>query len=492
MEIFWEHLFKTQEIGHIYSLSHNIAFVSGLPGLKLGEMIVTESGEIGFCHGLKKDLAEVLMIATQKLKIGEKVARTNRGLEIPAKEGLLGRIINPLCQPIDNLGPIQGAITYQKVIEKAPPFIERVKINKFLETGVIIVDLLVPIGLGQRELVIGDAKTGKTAFLLQVIASQAKKGAICIYVGIGKKDTAIRWVEESLKAQGILANTILMATSPDDSPTLIYLAPYSGMAIAEYWRAKEKNVLIIFDDLTTHAKIYREISLLLKRAPGRDCYPGDIFHIQAALMERAGNIKVGEKEVSITALPVAETLENDISGYIQTNLAAMTDGHIFFDIDEYRKGKRPAVNVFLSVSRVGNQTKTTIEGLLSFWLRKKMVEYKRALEIIQFGSELTLETKEIIEWGERLEALFNQDIEILIPRKLQLLLVTLLVAGFWKDKSVIQMKKEIDSLLKAYNEGVLPEIKEKIEFIKDLDHLLFLTKEIIPEIEKVLKNYAYS
>jgi F-type H+-transporting ATPase subunit alpha len=390
-------------------------------------------------------------------------------------------------QPIDGLGPIIGEKEEKRVKIEAPSFIERAQIREPLETGVMVVDLLVPIAHGQRELIIGDAKTGKTTFLLQAMTNQAKMGTICIYVGIGKKDMAIKWVEEYLKKQGVFQKTIIIHTTPDDSPTLIYLAPYCGMAVAEYFRDRGKKVLIAFDDLTTHAKIYREISLLLKRIPGRDSYPGDIFHIQASLLERAGNVYKSGEEVSITALPVAETLENDLSGFIQTNLMAMTDGHIFFDINEFRKGKRPAVNAFLSVTRVGNQTKTPVEREIAAFLRKKMIEYQRVLELTQFGAELLPETQKTIEIGQKIELLLNQSLEILIPRQLQIILVGLLIAGFWDLKSQREMKAEVEKILKLFQKGKIPPLREKIEEIKNLDHLIFLMKEIIPEIEKIIK-----
>lgn len=480
---------KTKEIGYVNSFFHSIGYISGLPSLKPEEMVITEAEKKGIVHGLKENLAEVLMIDIKGLRVGEKVVRTGRTFEIPVSQGLLGRIINPLAQPIDGLGePIRGEKEYRGIKREAPLFIERARVNKPLETGVMIVDLLVPIGYGQRELVIGDSKTGKTAFVLQTIVSQAKKGVICIYVGIGKKDIAIKWVEEYLKQQKVFDRAVIVHTTPDDSPTLIYLAPYSGMTIAEYFRDRGRDVVIILDDLTTHAKIYREISLLLKRPPGRDTYPGETFHIQAALLERAGNIKNKEgRGISITALPVAETLENDLSGFIQTNLMAMTDGHIFFDINEFRKGKRPAVNAFLSVSRVGNQTKTLIEKELSGWIRKKLVGYQRVLELSQFGAELPAETQKLIEFGQRLEFLFNQASEIIIPQKLQLLLIGLLFSNFWEDKSLTGMKSEIGKILENYKKRILPEFKEEVEEIKDLSHLQFLIKGIIPEIERILQ-----
>ena len=230
MDEFKNYLEKYREVGYIVSLSHSIAYISGLPSLKLMEMVITESGKIGITSGLGQKSAEILMTDVENLKVGERVVKTGKELEIRIGEGLLGRMINPFCQPIDGQGPIRGKKEYQKIKRGALTFIERKRINKPLETGVTMVDLLVPIGYGQRELVIGDAKTGKTTFLLQSISSQAKKGVICIYVGIGKKDTALKWVEEYLKNQRILDKVVIIHTTPDDSPTLIYLAPYTGMS----------------------------------------------------------------------------------------------------------------------------------------------------------------------------------------------------------------------------------------------------------------------
>jgi len=259
------------------------------------------------------------------------------------------------------------------------------------------------------------------------------------------------------------------------------------MTVAEYFRDRGEKVLIIFDDLTSHAKFYREISLLIKRVPGRSSYPGDIFHIQAAVVERAGNIKTPDnKEVSITALPVAETLENDISGYIQTNLMAMTDGHIFFDINVFREGKRPAINAFLSVSRVGNQTKTPIDRALAGWIKRKLVEYQRVMGLSQFGVELSLETQKLLDLGKKLEILFNQGPKTIIPRSLQLFLFGLIFFGFWEDKPQNVMKVEIDEILKKYKEGVFSEVESEIKKIKNLEEFKSFIGEIIPKVKKIL------
>jgi len=486
MPNFKQYLEKTGEIGRVVGQSHYLAYVSGLPGLKLGEMVVSENEAKGLAHGLDKEMAEILMFDAGELKVGQAVVRTNDSFQIPVSQGLLGRIINPLGQPIDGLGPILGEKKYLPIKREAPGITQRVRVNKFLETGVMAVDLLVPIGYGQRELIIGDAKTGKTTFILQTIASQAKEGIICVYVGIGKETSAVKAAEDYLKEMRVFDKTVMVIATSENPSTINYLSPFSGMTIAEYFRDNGEKVLIIFDDLTCHAKFYREISLLIKRLPGRSAYPGDVFHVQAALLERAGNIRNQEnKEVSITALPVAETLENDISGFIQTNLMAMTDGHIFFDINDFRKGKLPAINAFLSVSRVGNQTKEPLDRDLAVWLRKKMVEAQRLGEIAQFGGELSLETQKLLDLGKKLEILFNQGPKTIIPRSLQLFLFGLLLCGFWEDKPQNIMKIEIDTILKNYKE-LLPEIEKGLKRIKGLEELKNFTRLVIPKVKEIL------
>lgn len=486
MADFKKYLEETGEIGRVVGLSYYLAYVSGLPTLKLGEMVISENGEKGLVHGLDKEVAEILMFDVGKLKVGQRVARTKNFFQIPVSQELLGRIINPLGQPIDGLGPILGEKKYLPIQREAADITQRIRVNQPLETGVMVVDLLVPIGYGQRELVIGDAKTGKTTFLLQTISNQAKSGVISVYVGIGKETSAIKAVEGYLKEMKVFEKTVMVIATSENPSTINYLSPFSGMTIAEYFRDRGEKVLIIFDDLTSHAKFYREISLLIKRLPGRSAYPGDIFHIQAALLERAGNIKTQDnKEVSITALPVAETLENDISGFIQTNLMAMTDGHIFFDINDFRKGRLPAINVFLSVSRVGNQTKGPLDREISGWIRKKMVEYQRVMEIAQFGGELSLETQKLLDLGKKLEILFNQDPKTIIPRALQLFLFGLLLSGFWEDKPQNIMEMEIKTILKNYQE-IVPEVEKRVGRIKNLEELKSLVKEMIPKVKEIL------
>jgi proton translocating ATP synthase F1 alpha subunit len=268
------------------------------------------------------------------------------------------------------------------------------------------------------------------------------------------------------------------------------LAPFTAITVAEYFRDKGENVILVLDDMTTHAKVYREISLLLKRSPGRDAYPGDIFHIHAKIMERAGNIRIKNKEVSITAFPVADTLENDITGFIQTNLIAMTDGHIFFDIEEFRKGRRPAINPFLSVSRVGKQTRTPLEQFLGSWLQRKLGEYKRALEIIQFGVELPKTTKETIDLGEKIELVLNQEPEISLSKNFQMFLIGLLRSNFWKEKKLDQVKNELEKIIDVYRKGGFATIERSMEELKNQKEFDEFVERKIPLLKEILYGFT--
>ena len=478
---------RSGEVGYITYVSDPIVYVSGLPSLRIGEEVVSEEGERGMAFDLERKVVGILMFETEKIEIGKKVTRSGEFLKIPVSEKLLGRMVNPLCLPIDSLGPIKGEKIFLPVQKESLGITRRVKITEPLETGVTVVDLLVPLGFGQRETIIGDAKTGKTTFLLQTISHQAKRGTISVYVGIGKEATALKEVEEYLRETKAIEKTVIVATTPDQSPSLHYLAPFSGMTIAEYFRDQGKNVLVAFDDLTTHAKAYREISLLLKRPPGREAYPGDIFHLHATLMERAGRfITEDGKDASITAFPVVETIENDISGYIQTNVLAMTDGHIFFDSELLKKGQIPPINDFLSVSRVGRQTRGALHKDLVEKIKRRLTDYRRVLEVAQFGSELSEENQKILDLGEKILILLRQGPKTLIPQFFQFFLFGLLFSGFWKEISPETMEREKQKLFKTFLSKDLSDLKEKIEKMDNAEKLKDFCEEIAPQLEKFL------
>jgi F-type H+-transporting ATPase subunit alpha len=487
MNQFEEYLQRTEEVGYIESIVHSIAYVSGIPGVRPREMVMAEGGQKGIVQSLKDDFAEVLMFDTKGLFSGMKMARTGGTYFIPVSAQMLGRIINPFGNPIDGGGPILGDKFLQPLEPPAPGISLRARVNRPLETGVTMVDLLIPLGYGQRELVIGDKKTGKTTFALQTMASQASKGLVCIYVSIGKRQDDIKTVENYLRKSGLFSRCIIVVASSADPTTVVYLAPYAGMAIAEYFRENGQDCVVVLDDLSNHAKFYREISLLSKKAPGRGSYPGDIFHLHAALMERAGNIKTTSgKVVSISLLPIAETLESDLSGYIQTNLMSMTDGHIFFEMEEFKKGQRPAINHGYSVSRVGNQTKGSVDKELAGKIRESLSTYKRALEIARFGVELPEQTKKEIALGEKIELIFNQDSDTIIPRSLQLFLYGLLFTGYWDAKNTSLVKVDLIKIVQKFRQGELKDIVAQIEGTSKLEDLQRVARNYSQKITQVL------
>lgn len=484
MNKFKKALKNTQEIGEINSVTHSIIKVSGLPNLKTNEIVVTENNYQGIAFNLRKDYAEILMIDEGNFKVNQRVTRTGNRFRIGVNTSLKGRIIDPLGRPVDGKGPITGKKKYKSLENEAPNITEREIVQTPLETGVAKVDLLIPLGHGQRELILGDKKTGKTTFLLQTIANQARRGTTCIYVSIGKRTSDLKKVEQYLSRTGALEQTIIIRAGAGAPSPALYVAPYSGMSIAEYFRNQGKNALIVFDDLATHAKIYRELSLLLERPPGRSSYPGDIFHVHASLLERAGNVKSKQGNASITALPVANTLENDISGYIQTNLMAITDGHLFFDSNKFRKGIKPPIDVFLSVSRVGNQTKKTLDRNLARIIRRKMSDYNRALDIARFGVELPAETKQILDFGKKLENILTQPTSALLSREFQLLLMGLLITDYWKENSPAEVQQEVSTLIERYRQGEFAHFEDRLKKQEDLTSFKQLIKELAEEIRE--------
>ncbi|KKR85802.1 MAG: ATP synthase subunit alpha [Candidatus Woesebacteria bacterium GW2011_GWB1_41_10] len=402
---------KNKEIGRVEQIKGPLLMVSGFKKAFIGEGVTFESGEHGEILSIKKDSVEVLAFSRNPINPNAKAGRSGEALAVSAGEGLLGHVVDALGYTLDDMREDSIVSKLMPIEVKAKGISERRKVDKFLETGVSIVDLVVPLGMGQRELVIGDRKTGKTSFLLQAVLSQAKKGTVCIYTTVGKRKSEIREIYDFLKTNDVLKYSIIVAASAEDSPGEVYIAPFTAMTLAEYFRDQGTDTLVIFDDLTTHAKYYREISLVGGRFPGRESYPGDIFYLHSKLLERAGNFK----EASITCLPVAEAPAGDITGYIQTNLMSMTDGHLYFDSDLFFAGRRPAVNVFLSVTRVGKQTQTPEMrdlGREILLLLKKNEEMSRFLK---FGPEVTPQVAEVLKKGKALYEIFNQ-----MPEELRL------------------------------------------------------------------------
>ncbi len=456
-----DYLNKTGEIGTVISVIHAIVYVEGLPGTQTHELIVFEEGQMGYALSLTEEAVEVLLLSDGGVRVGTKATRTNEFLEIEIGLELLGKHINPLGEIVDGnqIKYLSGQSEKRKIDISPPPILAREVIKDGFETGITLVDLTVPLGKGQRELVIGDRKTGKTGFLQATMIHQAQMGTICIYATMGRRAQDVKRFEENLNKKGTTQNVIIVSATSPEAAGLIFITPYVAMTIAEYFRDLGKDVLVILDDLTNHAKYWREISLLAKRFPGRSSYPGDIFYIHARLLERAGKFKKG----SITALPVAESVLGDLSGYIQTNLMAMTDGHIFFDSDFYNQGRRPAINPFLSVTRVGRQAQSALVKDLSREVSTFMVRYKKMQEFVHFGAELNEEVRRALAMGDRLVAFFDQPTGGGMDLNVSVILTAFLWAGFWEEEEIAQMKAQIRMCFDYYHTN--PDYKVKVNEI---------------------------
>lgn len=434
MDSFETYLKKTGEVGFIQRIIGDIVYADGLPGAKPQEVVVFESGGFGQIMSLSRDTIQILTFSKHRLSTGLKVARTNSTLSVPVGRQLLGNIVNPFGEAFDSHKRISVPSEKRDVNGKLQGIAKRKTVKRNLETGVSLVDIMIPIGQGQRQLVIGDRKTGKSTFLLQTMLSYAKQGNICIYAAIGKKKIDIKRIEEFLQKNKVMDKVVMVASTPQDAPGLIFLTPYSAMTIAEYFRDQGSDVLLIFDDLSTHAKFYREISLLARRFPGRNSYPADMFYKHARLLERAGNFDVNGREVSITAIPVADALQGDLSGFIQTNIMSMTDGHIFFDNSLFYEGRRPAINKFLSVTRVGFQTQTNLKRSIARELFSTLTLYNKMQNFVHFGAELSQTTRQTLSTGLKITELFDQGIGDLIPVNVQMVLLAL----FWGQKIQVE------------------------------------------------------
>lgn len=445
MKTFKYYLDSIGEIGFVEESLHSIVNVSGLPDAHPNEIVMFENGELGSVFSLSEEQCEILLFSGSQIRVGTQVVRTGTTLAVPVGNGLFGMSIDPLGFPRDGSGDLKN-VDFWLIDRETPKILERRPVDKPLETGITMVDLVVPLGRGQRELVIGDRKTGKGEFLKQVVVSQAKRGAVCIYTMIGQKKVSILKLREFLKEQKIEKNTIVVASSSSDPAGLVYLTPYTAMTMAEYFKEAGMDVLLVLDNMTNHARVYREISLLARRFPGRSSYPGDIFYLHARLVERAGNFQKG----SITALPVAESVLGDLSGYIQTNLMAMTDGHIFFDIDLYNAGKRPAVNPFLSVTRVGHQTQSLLLKDVSRELSSFLVDYEKMKQFLHFGAELGTAARNTLALGTKLDTFLNQGTNI-VPINVNIVILAGLWAGIWSETKVGNLKKEFEQIILDYS-----------------------------------------
>ena len=424
-----QYLKKTGEFGFVREVSSQILFIEGLPNIPINELVCFEDDSFGVVTSLSPKYVEVLSLSEGTVSVGSKVTRSLEFLYLPVGDGFLGNSIDALGNPLYDNVPITDVSDHRLLDSVASGISNRVKITEPLETGVTSVDLMVPLGKGQRELIIGDRKIGKTAFLFQTMLSQAKKGTIVIYAAIGKQRVAIKQIEYFVEKAKIKDKVVIVASSASDPLGYIYLSPYAAMTMAEYFRDTGRDVLLILDDLTTHARYYREMSLIARKFPGREAYPGDIFYAHARLLERGGLFKVGNSNVAITCLPVAETVEGDISGYIQTNLMSITDGHVFFDSDLFKQGHRPPINYFMSVTRVGRQTQSKLRWGANRELISFFTLFNKTQNFVHFGAELNEGIKFTLQMGEKLSLFFNQSMGEIVPLKIQILFYGLI----WVD-----------------------------------------------------------
>ncbi|HSW88923.1 MAG TPA: hypothetical protein VLG12_07205 [Candidatus Saccharimonadales bacterium] len=474
---FNQFLQKTGEYGVVYQVNHPIVFIEGLPHAKTHEVIVFESGQKGEVFTINRGKIEARVFSHEPVRVDTRVTRTDELLSIPVGKELLGHVLNPIGELLDPSVPFTRPKEMGDLDAKPTGISGRQKITNQLATGMSLVDLLIPLGRGQRELIIGDRKTGKTSFLMTTVKKQVNEGVICVYAAIAKKKSDIKRLQEFFIQEKIMDKIIIVATSSYDSPSLIYQTPYAAMAICEYFRKEGIHTLLILDDLSTHAKFYRMLSLLARRFPGRDSYPGDIFYVHSKLLERAGNFKhptVGE--VSITCLPVIEIVEGDLTGYVSTNVMGITDGHIYLDSNIYYQGMRPAVNIPLSVTRVGRQTLTKLSREINKTLTSFLAKYDKLQNLSHFGQELTDDVKKNLRLGEMVYKFFNQPYQTTVPITVQIIILSMILQDFIADKEMLNKVK--DQLIAAFNDS------EQQKFLNEIIN----TSDVKVFNDNVLKN----
>ena len=399
---------EASEGGTVISAADGVVDVKGMDKAVYGEIVTFDTGAKGMVESVEPDhLGVMLFDDIEKVGVGTLVTRSGKRAGIPVGDAFLGRVISPLGEPIDGKGPIE-AEGYNPIEKQAPSILERQSVDTPLHTGILAIDSMFPIGRGQRELIIGDRQTGKTSIATDAILNQKDKDVLCIYVAIGQKASSIARVAEDLKKHGAMSYTTIVAATASDSAPLQYIAPYAGTALAEYFMAKGKSVLIVYDDLSKHAVAYRAISLLLRRSPGREAYPGDVFYLHSRLLERSCRMRDDLGGGSITALPIVETQAGDVSAYIPTNVISITDGQIFLESALFNAGNRPAVNVGLSVSRVGGAAQTKAMKKANANLRIELAQYKEMESFAQFSSDLDAETRRQLEHGKALMEMLKQ------------------------------------------------------------------------------------
>ena len=449
---------RLTDVGTVVTVGDGIAHIHGLENCMSGELLEFPGGVYGMAQNLEEDLVGAVILGSdQNIREGDTVKRTKRIVEVPVGEAMLGRVVDALGKPIDGKGPINT--TESRPVEcPAPGIIERAPVNVPLQTGIKAIDSMIPIGRGQRELIIGDRQTGKTAICLDTIINQKGTGVVCVYVAIGQKRSTVAQVAETLAKNGAMDYTCIVAATASESAPLQYIAPYAGCSIGEYFMHKGKDVLVIYDDLSKHAVAYRALSRLLHRPPGREAYPGDVFYLHSRLLERAANIQNGG---SLTALPIIETQAGDVSAYIPTNVISITDGQIFLETELFNSGIRPAVNPGISVSRVGGNAQIKAMKKVAGTLKLAYSQYRELQAFSQFGSDLDADTKKRLNQGERIVEVLKQPQNSPIPVEKQVIIIFAVVSGELLDIPV-ELIGTFQKELFEYIDGTYGDIPETI------------------------------
>jgi F-type H+-transporting ATPase subunit alpha len=473
----YQSVLDVKEVGTVLSVSDGTARIHGLEKVMYGELIEFPHGVVGIAFNLEEDnVGAVLLGDFSKIKSGDQVRRTSRIMSVPVGEALIGRVVNAIGQPLDGKGPIQTK-HYSQVERLAPGIVDRQPVREPVQTGLKAIDAMIPIGRGQRELIIGDRQTGKTAVALDTIINQKDGNLICIYVAIGQKNSTIAQVVKTLTDYDAMRYTIVVAAPASDPAPMLYLAPYAGCAMGEYFRDNKQHALTIYDDLSKHAVAYREISLVLRRPPGREAYPGDVFYLHSRLLERAAKLSDAKGGGSLTSLPIIETQAGDISAYIPTNVISITDGQIYLETDLFHSGIRPAINVGNSVSRVGGSAQIKAMKQTAGMLRLELAQYRELAAFSQFGSDLDAATQRQLARGARLTEILKQGQYEPLPVEKQVVIIYAAINGYLDELPITEGRRFEQELYKFLD-------NERPQALK----LIATKKSIDDEVKKTLSE----
>ncbi len=466
----YEAKIEQSETGTVVLVGDGIAKAYGLDNCMANELLTFPGGEYGMALNLEEDVVSIVMLSDDSdIKEGDVVKRTGKVVSVPVGEGMIGRVVNALGEPIDGKGPT-GCTETRPIESEAPGIIKRKSVSVPLQTGIKAIDSMIPIGRGQRELIIGDRQTGKTTIATDTILNQKGQNVICVYVAIGQKNSTVAEVAQTLQAGGAMDYTVIVSATASEMAPLQYIAPYSGCAIAEYFMAQGKDVLIVYDDLSKHAVAYRALSLLIRRPPGREAYPGDVFYLHSRLLERAARVAPEFGGGSITALPIIETQAGDVSAYIPTNVISITDGQIFLESELFHSGVMPAVNPGISVSRVGGSAQIKAMKKVAGTLKLLYSQYRELQSFAQFGSDLDADTKARLALGDRIVAVLGQDKRAPVAVELQVAILYAVINGYLNDVPVERVRafeKELYAHLRMKHADLLERIATTGELSKE-------------------------